>query len=46
MCAGQYADEKRNAGSQSHMPRGVGIQIPADEKGEAAEHMEEDAPAP
>jgi hypothetical protein len=27
------------------MPRGVGIQIPADEGGEAAEHMEEDARA-
>jgi hypothetical protein len=32
--------------SQSHMPRGVGMQILADEGGEAAEHMEEDAPAP
>jgi hypothetical protein len=31
--------------SQSHMPRGVGMQIPADKGGEAAEHMEEDAPA-
>jgi hypothetical protein len=32
--------------SLSHMPRGVGMQIPADEGGEAVEHMEEDAPAP
>jgi hypothetical protein len=32
--------------SQSHMPRGVRVQIPADEGGEEAEHMEEDAPAP
>jgi hypothetical protein len=32
--------------SQSHMPRGVGIQIPADGGGEAIEHMEEDAPVP
>jgi hypothetical protein len=31
--------------SQSHMPRGVRVQIPADEGGEEAEHMEEDAPA-
>jgi hypothetical protein len=31
--------------SQSCMPRDVGIQIPADEGREAAEHMEEDAPA-
>jgi hypothetical protein len=32
--------------SQSHMPRGVGMQIPADEGGEAAKHMEEDALTP
>jgi hypothetical protein len=32
--------------SLSHMPKGVGMRIPADEGGEAAEHMEEDAPAP
>jgi hypothetical protein len=32
--------------SQSHMPRGVRVQIPANEGGEEAEHMEEDAPAP
>jgi hypothetical protein len=32
--------------SQLYMPRGVGIQIPADERGEAAKHMKEDAPAP
>jgi hypothetical protein len=31
--------------SLSHMPRGVGMRIPADEGGEATEHMEEDAPA-
>jgi hypothetical protein len=32
--------------SQSHMPRGVRIKIPADEEGKEAEHMDEDAPAP
>jgi hypothetical protein len=32
--------------SQSHMPKGVRIQILADEGGEEAEHMDEDAPAP
>ena len=32
--------------SQSHMPRGVRVQIPADEGGDAREHMDEDAPAP
>jgi hypothetical protein len=32
--------------SQSHMPRGIRVQIPTDEGGEDAEHMEEDAPAP
>jgi hypothetical protein len=32
--------------SQSHMPRGVRVQIPADEEREDTEHMEEDAPAP
>jgi hypothetical protein len=32
--------------SQSHMPREVRVEIPAEEGGEEAEHMEEDAPAP
>jgi hypothetical protein len=32
--------------SQSHMPRGVRVQIPADEGGEGVEHMEKDALAP
>jgi hypothetical protein len=32
--------------SQSHMPRGLRAQIPAKERVEEAEHMEEDAPAP
>jgi hypothetical protein len=32
--------------SQSHMPRGVRVQIPTDEGGEATEHMEEDSLAP
>jgi hypothetical protein len=32
--------------SQSHMPRGFRVQIPAVERVEDAEHMEEDAPAP
>jgi hypothetical protein len=32
--------------SQSHMPRGVRVQIPADDGGEEVEHMEEDVPAP
>jgi hypothetical protein len=30
--------------SQSHMPREVRVEIPAEEGGEEAEHMEEDAP--
>ena len=32
--------------SQSHMPRGVRVQIPADEEEEATELLDEDAPAP
>jgi hypothetical protein len=32
--------------SQSHMPREVRVEIPAEEGGEEAEHMEEDAPKP
>jgi hypothetical protein len=32
--------------SQSHMPRGVRVQIPVVERVEDAEHMEENAPAP
>jgi hypothetical protein len=32
--------------NQSHMPREVRVEIPAEEGGEEAEHMEEDAPAP
>jgi hypothetical protein len=32
--------------SQSHMPTGVRAQIPANEGGEEAEHMDEDALAP
>jgi hypothetical protein len=32
--------------SQSHMPREVRVEILAEEGGEEAEHMEEDAPAP
>ena len=32
--------------SQSHMPKEVRVQIPADEGEEAIEHMDEDAPAP
>jgi hypothetical protein len=32
--------------SQSHMPRGVRVQIPNDEGGEDTEHMEEDALTP
>ena len=32
--------------SQSHMPRGVKVQIPANEGGDATEHMDVDAPAP
>jgi hypothetical protein len=31
--------------SQSHMPKEVRVEIQADEGGEEAEHMEEDAPA-
>jgi hypothetical protein len=31
--------------NQSHMPREVRVEIPANEGGEEAEHMEEDAPA-
>ena len=31
--------------AKSHMPRGVRVQILADEGGEATEHMDEDAPA-
>jgi hypothetical protein len=32
--------------SQSHMPREVRVELPAEEGGEEAEHMEEDAPPP
>jgi hypothetical protein len=32
--------------SQSHIPKEVRVEIPAEEGGEEAEHMEEDAPAP
>jgi hypothetical protein len=32
--------------SQSHMPREVRVEIPTEEGGEEAKHMEEDAPAP
>jgi hypothetical protein len=32
--------------SQSHIPREVRVEIPVEEGGEEAEHMEEDAPTP
>jgi hypothetical protein len=39
-----FSRNQRNH-SQSHMPRGVRVQILADDRGEKVEHMEEDVPA-
>jgi hypothetical protein len=38
-----FFDRNRWNHSQSHMPRVVRVEIPAEEGGEGAEHMEEDA---